>query len=73
MSCKEKELYIYIYAGVFMATQEKILGCGVRLTIYSMALRFVSGPLTTALASLALGLRSHTLAIVIMQVIYIYM
>ncbi|XP_057801702.1 auxin efflux carrier component 5-like [Salvia miltiorrhiza] len=53
--------------GLFMAVQEKIIACGVRLSIYSMGMRFVCGPLTTAVAALALGLRSKILSIVIIQ------
>lgn len=55
-----------------MALQEKIIGCGVRLCIYGMGLRFVCGPLVTAVGALALGLRSNILAIVIIQVIIYY-
>ncbi|KAK4480181.1 hypothetical protein RD792_013243 [Penstemon davidsonii] len=53
--------------GLFMALQEKIIECGVRLSLYSMVLRFVVGPLATALGCLALGLRSNILCIAIMQ------
>lgn len=60
-----------MHAGLFMALEEKIIACGVRLTIYSMVLRFVGGPLATAVGSLALGLRSNTLRIAIIQVISI--
>ncbi|XP_057809689.1 auxin efflux carrier component 5-like [Salvia miltiorrhiza] len=53
--------------GLFMALQEKVIACGVRLTIYSMVLRFMGGPLATSVGSLALGLRSNTLRIAIVQ------
>ncbi|PIN00404.1 hypothetical protein CDL12_27093 [Handroanthus impetiginosus] len=53
--------------GLFMALQEKVIACGMRLTIYSMALRFVGGPLTMAIGALALGLRSNVLCIVLIQ------
>ncbi|KAI3459154.1 hypothetical protein Pfo_015817 [Paulownia fortunei] len=53
--------------GLFMALQEKVIACGVRLTMYGMVLRFVGGPLTTAVGSLALGLRSNILRIAIIQ------
>ncbi|KAK4385737.1 putative auxin efflux carrier component 5b, partial [Sesamum angolense] len=53
--------------GLFMALQEKVIACGVRLTIYGMVLRFVSGPLTVAVGSLALGLRSNVLRIAVIQ------
>lgn len=52
-----------------MALQEKVLACGVKLTIYGMVLRFVGGPLATSIGSLAFGLRSNTLRIAIIQVI----
>ncbi|KAH6820881.1 Auxin efflux carrier family protein [Perilla frutescens var. hirtella] len=53
--------------GLFMALQEKVIACGMRLTIYGMVLRFVGGPLTTSIGSLTLGLRSNTLRIAIIQ------
>ncbi|XP_011077192.1 auxin efflux carrier component 5-like [Sesamum indicum] len=53
--------------GLFMALQEKVIACGVRLTVYGMFLRFVSGPLTVAVGSLALGLRSNVLRIAVIQ------
>ncbi|KAL0302865.1 UNVERIFIED_CONTAM: Auxin efflux carrier component 5 [Sesamum radiatum] len=53
--------------GLFMALQEKVIACGVRLTIYGMVLRFVSGPFTVAVGSLALGLRSNVLRIAVIQ------
>ncbi|KAK6156479.1 hypothetical protein DH2020_010727 [Rehmannia glutinosa] len=53
--------------GLFMALQKKVIACGVRLSMYGMLLRFVGGPLTTAIGSLALGLRSNILRIAIIQ------
>ncbi|KAL8557844.1 hypothetical protein ACS0TY_005081 [Phlomoides rotata] len=53
--------------GTFMALQEKLIACGMRLAFYGMVLRFVGGPITTALGSLALGLRSNILSIAILQ------
>ncbi|KAL8459125.1 hypothetical protein ACS0TY_036551 [Phlomoides rotata] len=53
--------------GLFMALQENLIACGMRLTIYGMFLRFVVGPITTAVGCLALGLRSHILGIAILQ------
>ncbi|GER51209.1 auxin efflux carrier family protein [Striga asiatica] len=53
--------------GLFMALQEKVIACGVKLSLYGMLLRFVGGPLTTAIGSLALGLRSNILRIAIIQ------
>ncbi|KAL6518303.1 putative auxin efflux carrier component 5b [Orobanche minor] len=53
--------------GLFMALQNKVIACGVRLSLYGMLLRFVGGPLTTVIGSLAFGLRSDTLRIAIVQ------
>ncbi|XP_073131114.1 auxin efflux carrier component 5-like [Henckelia pumila] len=53
--------------GLFMALQESVLGCGVGLCMYGMVLRFVGGPMSTAVGSLALGLHSNVLRIAIMQ------
>ncbi|KAL8459127.1 hypothetical protein ACS0TY_036553 [Phlomoides rotata] len=53
--------------GLFMALQDKLIACGMRLTIYGMVLRFVAGPITTAVGSLALGLRNNMLHIAILQ------
>lgn len=52
-----------------MALQDRVIACGVRLTLYGMVLRFVWGPLTTMVGSLALGLRSNVLDIAIIQVL----
>lgn len=54
-----------------MGLQEKIIACGVRLTMYAMAMRFVVGPLAMSVGSLALGLRSNVLQIAIVQVMKI--
>ncbi|XP_073131272.1 auxin efflux carrier component 5-like [Henckelia pumila] len=53
--------------GLFMALQESVLGCGVGLCMYGMALRFVGVPMSTAVGSLALGLHSNVLRIAIIQ------
>ncbi|KAH6834405.1 Auxin efflux carrier family protein [Perilla frutescens var. hirtella] len=53
--------------GMFMGLQEKIISCGVRLSIYSMVLRFVCAPVTTGVGCVALGLRSTTLSVAILQ------
>ncbi|CAA0829282.1 Putative auxin efflux carrier component 8 [Striga hermonthica] len=53
--------------GLFMALQEKVIACGVKLGLYGMVLRFVGGPLTTAMGSFALGLRSNILRMAIIQ------
>lgn len=56
-----------------MALQEKLIACGMRLTIYGMVLRFVGGPIFTAVGSLALGLRSNILHIAILQVFNLFL
>ncbi|KAK6134691.1 hypothetical protein DH2020_031616 [Rehmannia glutinosa] len=53
--------------GLFMTLQEKVIACGVRLCLYGMLIRFVGGPVTTTIGSLALGLRSNTIRIDILQ------
>lgn len=64
----DEEMRLITDAGLFMALQEKIIACGVGLSMYGMCLRFVCGPLITGVSALALGLRSDILAIVIIQV-----
>lgn len=53
--------------GLFMALQESVLGCGVGSCMYGVVLRFVGGPVSTAVGSLALGLHSNVLRIAIIQ------
>ncbi|CAI9104485.1 OLC1v1003166C2 [Oldenlandia corymbosa var. corymbosa] len=53
--------------GLFMALQEKIIACGVGLTLYAMVLRFVVGPVTTAVGAFAMGLHGDVLRIVVIQ------
>ncbi|KAK1432511.1 hypothetical protein QVD17_09408 [Tagetes erecta] len=54
--------------GLFMALQEKIIHCSVKLTIYGMVLRFVAAPLSLAVGSFLMGLRGDVLHIAIIQV-----
>ncbi|KAK1432510.1 hypothetical protein QVD17_09407 [Tagetes erecta] len=53
--------------GLFMALQEKIVHCSVKLTIYAMVLRFVAAPGSMAVGSLSMGLRGIVLQISIIQ------
>ncbi|KAL6011314.1 Auxin efflux carrier component 5 [Asimina triloba] len=53
--------------GLFMANQEKLIACGVRLTITSMVLRFIAGPAAMAIGAIVMGLRGNVLRIAIMQ------
>ncbi|KAF5791097.1 putative membrane transport protein [Helianthus annuus] len=54
--------------GLFMALQEKIVHCSLRLTIYGMVLRFVAAPLLLAVGSFSMGLRGDVLRVAIIQV-----
>lgn len=54
-----------------MALQEKILACGPSLTAFGMALKFVAGPVATAIGAIAVGLRGDILHLAIIQVIYL--
>ncbi|KAL3523332.1 hypothetical protein ACH5RR_016166 [Cinchona calisaya] len=53
--------------GLFMALQERFIACGVGLTLYGMVLRFVVGPATIAIGSVAMGLHGDVLRIAVIQ------
>ncbi|KAI3668973.1 hypothetical protein L6452_40190 [Arctium lappa] len=53
--------------GLFMALQEKIIGCGVMPAVFGIVLRFVVAPATMAVGSFAVGLRGDILHIAIIQ------
>uniref|UniRef100_A0A803PYS5 Auxin efflux carrier component n=1 Tax=Cannabis sativa TaxID=3483 RepID=A0A803PYS5_CANSA len=53
--------------GIFMAMQEKIIGCGARLTVIGMVLRFIAGPAAMAIGSIAAGLHGDVLRVAIIQ------
>ncbi|GMI79521.1 PIN-FORMED 5 [Hibiscus trionum] len=53
--------------GMFMAVQEKIIACGVRLTIFGMILKFIAGPAAMAIGAFAVGLHGDVLRVVIIQ------
>ncbi|KAD4586460.1 hypothetical protein E3N88_24061 [Mikania micrantha] len=53
--------------GLFMALQEKIVHCSVKLTMFGMVLRFVAAPATMAIGSLCIGLRGNILRVAIIQ------
>ncbi|KAM6567594.1 hypothetical protein CsatA_026722 [Cannabis sativa] len=55
--------------GIFMAMQEKIIGCGARLTVIGMVLRFIAGPAAMAIGSIAAGLHGDVLRVAIIQVL----
>ncbi|KAJ0978969.1 hypothetical protein J5N97_014443 [Dioscorea zingiberensis] len=53
--------------GLFMALQPKIIACGNSVAAFSMAVRFLVGPIVMAVASYAVGLRGVLLHIAIVQ------
>ncbi|RWR87085.1 PIN-like protein [Cinnamomum micranthum f. kanehirae] len=53
--------------GLFMAMQEKLIACGISLTVFGMVLRFIAGPAAMAIGSIAMGLHGDVLRIAIIQ------
>ncbi|PON39303.1 Auxin efflux carrier [Trema orientale] len=53
--------------GIFMALQEKMIGCGARLTVFGMVLRFIAGPAAMAIGAIAAGLHGDVLRVAIVQ------
>ncbi|KAJ7523476.1 hypothetical protein O6H91_18G051200 [Diphasiastrum complanatum] len=53
--------------GLSMALQKKILSCGVRLSLFGMVVRFMTGPAVMAATSIAVGLRGVNLRVSIVQ------
>ncbi|XP_047340900.1 auxin efflux carrier component 7 isoform X2 [Impatiens glandulifera] len=53
--------------GLFMALQPKLIACGNTRATFSMAVRFLIGPIVMAAASIAIGLRGNLLHIAIVQ------
>ncbi|XP_010428778.1 PREDICTED: auxin efflux carrier component 6 [Camelina sativa] len=53
--------------GLFMALQPKMIACGTKKAIIGMLIRFISGPLFMAAASLLVGLRGSRLHAAIVQ------
>ncbi|CAL5363102.1 unnamed protein product [Camellia sinensis] len=53
--------------GLFMAMQEKVIACGVSLTVFGMVLRFIAGPAAMAIGAIAVGLHDDVLRIAIIQ------
>lgn len=56
-------------AGLFMALQPRIIACGTKLAVISMAIRFIAGPTVMSAASVAVGLRGVHLHAAIVQVL----
>ena len=59
---------LIIYAGIFMALQEKFIVCGASLTALGMVLKFIAGPAAMAIGSIAVGLHGDVLRVAIIQV-----
>ncbi|KAK9099815.1 hypothetical protein Scep_023245 [Stephania cephalantha] len=53
--------------GLFMALQPKIIACGKRVALFSMAVRFLTGPAVIAATSIAIGIRGALLHVAIVQ------
>ncbi|XP_047315980.1 auxin efflux carrier component 1a-like [Impatiens glandulifera] len=53
--------------GLFMALQPRIIACGNSIAVFSMAVRFFTGPAVMAAASFAVGLRGDLLRVAIVQ------
>ncbi|KAK4490182.1 hypothetical protein RD792_000839 [Penstemon davidsonii] len=55
------------FGGLFMALQPRIIACGPKMAIITMAIRFVGGPIVMSAASLAVGLTKVHLHAAIVQ------
>ncbi|XP_039118535.1 probable auxin efflux carrier component 8 [Dioscorea cayenensis subsp. rotundata] len=53
--------------GLFMASQPKLVACGIRMAALSMGIKFILGPALMAISSYAVGLRGTLLSIAIVQ------
>ncbi|KAJ0962235.1 hypothetical protein J5N97_030063 [Dioscorea zingiberensis] len=53
--------------GLFMALQPKIIACGKSVAVFSMAVRFLTGPAVIAATSIAIGVRGVLLHVAIVQ------
>lgn len=53
--------------GLFMALQPRLIACGTSLAVFSMAIRFLTGPAIMAAASIGVGLRGVDLHAAIVQ------
>ena len=52
-----------------MASSNRIIVCGPRMTLVAMGLKFLAGPAIMAVASIVIGLRDRMLKVAIIQVI----
>ncbi|KAL9323429.1 hypothetical protein ACSQ67_008286 [Phaseolus vulgaris] len=53
--------------GLFMASNNRIIACGPRMTMVAMGLKFLVGPAIMAVASIVIGLRDRMLKVAIIQ------
>ncbi|XP_058216297.1 auxin efflux carrier component 5 [Rhododendron vialii] len=53
--------------GMFMASQEKLIACGMSLTAFGMVLKFIAGPAAMAIGAIAVGLHGNVLRVAIIQ------
>ncbi|ONK69533.1 uncharacterized protein A4U43_C05F23980 [Asparagus officinalis] len=53
--------------GLFMALQPKIVTCGKKVALFSMAVKFLVGPIVITVTSVAIGLRGDLLRVSILQ------
>lgn len=51
-----------------MASSNRIIVCGPRMTLVAMGLKFLAGPAIMAVASIVIGLRDRMLKVAIIQV-----
>lgn len=57
-----------IYAGIFMALQDKLISCGPTLSVFGLVLKFIAGPAAMAISAIAVGLHGDVLRVAIIQV-----
>lgn len=55
-----------------MASQEKLVACGTKMTVLGMVLRFIAGPTSLAIGAIAVGLHGDVLRVAIIQVYCIH-
>lgn len=56
-----------------MASNNRIIACGPRMTMVAMGLKFLVGPAIMAVASIVIGLRDRMLKVAIIQVIVTFL
>ncbi|QCE12491.1 auxin efflux carrier component 5 [Vigna unguiculata] len=53
--------------GIFMALQDKLIGCGPSLTVFGLVLKFIAGPAAMAIGAIAVGLHGDVFRVAIIQ------